>query len=453
MIKKSVAIILFSFTLLLVHAQGSLDKVVGVVGNEAILESDIEMLYKDMQIQGQLSENNPRCEILSMMIDQKLLVAQAKSDSLATNLDNVNNDVERKIAAIIAQAGGNREMVESYYNKTIDQLREELIAFEAEQVYAQSMTREIGMKIKVTPNEVRQFFKSIDKDSLPIVPDQFMLYEIVKKPNSEQAVIAAKEKLLGLRKRTIDGEKFQMLANLYSEDETTALRGGEVGLNPLEGSVPPIRMALLNMRLGQISKIIESEYGFHILQLLAKQETNGLLQVNYRHILIRPRYSLDDRKAGFAKLDSIVTKIKADSISFETAAMYYSDNEQTRINQGLMVFTDTRTLENRPHFYKDELNPDDFRAIEHIGVGEMSEPYKAVVSGSEIYKVVLLKEFIPSHRVNFKDDFGFISSMYENKKRMEALRDWVAKKAKTEYIRIDRKYENCPVVNREWLFN
>ncbi|MDR2424362.1 MAG: peptidylprolyl isomerase [Prevotellaceae bacterium] len=453
MIKKSVAIIIFSLTLLSVHAQGSLDKVVGVVGNEAILESDIEMLYKDMQIQGMLSEKNPRCEILSMMIDQKLLVAQAKQDSLVPNLDNIHNEVERKIAATIAQTGGNREMVESYYNKTIEQLREESIALETEQMYAQAMTREIGMKVKTTPNEVYKFFKSIDKDSLPVVPDQFMLYEIVKKPNSEQAVIAAKEKLLNLRKRIIDGERFQTLASLYTEDEVTAIRGGEVGLTPLEGSVPPVRMALLSMRVGQISKIVESEYGFHILQLLTRQENNGVIQVNYRHILIRPRYTLEDRKAGFAALDSIVNKIKADSVSFNTAAMYFSDNEQTRINQGLMVFFDRRTLENRPYFYKDELNPDDFRAIEHIGVGEMSEPYKAMVSGSEVYKVVLLKEFIPSHTVNFKDDFGFISGMYENKKRMEALREWVAKQVKTEYIRIDRKYENCPVVNREWLFN
>ncbi|MDR0558668.1 MAG: peptidylprolyl isomerase [Prevotellaceae bacterium] len=450
MIKKLTAVFVFFAISHSLTAQMSVDKVVGVVGNEAILESDVELLYKDMQIQGQLSENNPKCEILSMLIEQKLLVAQAKFDSIDVNLDNIPSMVDRKIAATIAQVGS-KELLESYYNKTIEQWREEAIEFQTEQSYAQNMTLKIGGKVKVTPNEVERFFKTIDKDSLPTLPDQYMLLEIVKKPNSERAVIDAKEKLLTLRKRIIDGEKFQTLATMYSEDPASAVRGGEVGLSPLEGYVPAIRLALSSMRVGQISKIIESEYGFHIVQLLEKHDENGL--VNYRHILLKPKYTSADRKMGFARLDSIVRKIKSDSISFEQAAVFFSDNEKSRTANGLVVNFDYRTRENRPYFYKDELNPEDFKAIEHIGVGEMSDPYTAHESGNEMYKIVFLKEFIPSHKVNLKDDFSYIANIYENKKQMESIKAWVERKSKTEYIKIDRKYKNCPSVQQSWVYN
>jgi peptidyl-prolyl cis-trans isomerase SurA len=455
MIKKLTTIVIFTFALLpLAQAQTSLDRVVAVIGNEAILESDIDMLYRDMQIRGgmeNLKEGNPRCQILKIFRDQKLLVAQAKLDSLGQSEDNIQNKVDRNIAVLIAQYG--KESIEAYYKKTIEQFREESIEFETEQSYAQSMQITLAKKVKVTPSEVIKFFKTIDKDSVPIIiPDQYIIYEIVKKPNSEKAILDVKEKLLGLRKRILDGEKFQTLAALYSEHESS-IRGGELGLNPLEGNVTPIRLALTNMRIGQISKIVESEYGFHILQLLEKQDETGL--VNYRQILLKPKYSLEDQVFGFARLDSIVKKIMSDSITFETAAMLYSENEKSRLGNGLMVnIVNEYTGEIRTSFYKDELNPDDFRAVEHIGVGEISRPFAStdVKSGKVQYKVIMLKEFIPSHPINLKDDFNHISELYKNKKQNEAIEAWISKKSETEYIRISEKYKECPFVNVAWLF-
>jgi peptidyl-prolyl cis-trans isomerase SurA len=447
------AIILYTFALLpLAKAQTSLDRVVAIVGNEAILESDIDMLYRDFQIRGELEsfkEETQRCQILKIFRDQKLLVAQAKLDSLGQDIENIPNKVDRHIATLIAHYG--KENLEAYYKKTMEQFREESIEFETEQSYAMSMQASLAQKIKVTPSEVARYFKTMHKDTIPI-PDQYIIYEIAKKPNSEKAILDVKEKLLDLRKRILDGEKFQTLATLYSEHES-AMRGGEMGLNSLEGNLFQIRLVLSNMRIGQISKIIETEYGFHILQLLEKQDDTGL--VNYRQILLKPKYSLEDQAIGFASLDSIVQRVKADSITFEDAALAYSENEKSRAGSGLMVnLVDEYSGNIRPSFYKDELNPDDFRAIEHIGIGEISRPYAStdIRSGQILYKVVMLKEFIPSHSVNLKDDFNYISGLYKNKKQKDAIDAWISKKSETEYIRISEKYKECPFVNSAWLF-
>jgi peptidyl-prolyl cis-trans isomerase SurA len=452
MIKKLMVIVIFTLVLFpLLYAQTSLDKVIAIVGNEAILESDIDMLYKDMQIRRDLDNmGEDKCKILKIFRDQKLLVAQAKLDSLGQSEEDIQSRVDRNIAALIAQYG--KESLEAYYKKTIEQFREESIDFETEQSYAKSMQMNLAKKVKVTPSEVAKFFKLLDKDSIPaIIPDQYVIYEIAKKPNSEKAILDVKEKLLSIRKRILEGEKFQTLAALYSEHES-AIRGGEMGLNPLEGNVTSVRLTLSNMRIGQISKIIESEYGFHILQLLEKQDETGL--VNYRQILLKPKYGLEDQAIGFARLDSIVKKIETDSIRFEEAALAYSEDEKSRAGSGLMVNINEYTGEIRTTFYKDELNPDDFRAIEHIGVGEISRPFVStdVKSGKTLYKVILLKEFIPSHPVNLKDDFNYISRLYENKKQNEAIEAWVSKKSETEYIRISEKYKECPFVNAAWLF-
>jgi peptidyl-prolyl cis-trans isomerase SurA len=452
MIKKITAIVVFTLALQpLLEAQISLDKVVAIVGNEAILESDIDMLYRDLQINerlGEIKEGNPRCRILKIFRDQKLLVAQAKLDSLAQNVENIPTEVDRNLAILIKQYG--KDWLEAYYKKTLEQVREETIEFKIEQSYAMSMQSSIAQKIKITPSEVAKYFKSL-KDTVPsIIPDQYVLYEIAKKPNSEKAILDVKEKLLGLRKRIIDGEKFQTLAALYSEHKSS-IYGGEMGLDPLASYVLPVRSALSAMRTGQISKIIETEDGFHILQLLEKHDDTGL--VNFRQIRLTPKYSLEDQAFGYAQLDSIVKKIEADSITFEHAALMYSENEKSSASGGLVVNMNEYG-EIITSFYKDQLNPDDFRAIEHLGVGEISKPYAStdIRTGQMFYKVIMLKEFIPEHTVNLKDDFTYISRLYEDKKQNEAIEAWVSKKAETEYIRISDKYKECPFVNAEWLF-
>ena len=442
---------ILSLSLGKIEAQQAMDKIVAVVGNEPILQSDVELFLKELQIMGQLPEGDSKCKILKMIIDQKILVAQAKLDSLevGAELEKIPAQVERRLAAQIAQYG--KETIEAYYRKSMDKIKEETIEFQTEQAYAQVMQAKIVGKIHVTPNEVEKFFKSMPKDSLPTIPDQYMIYQIVKKPDSDAAIIAVKEQLLELRKRILNGDKFQTLAILYSEDPESARRGGEVGLSPIEGYVTPIRNALNNMRPGQVSQIIESEYGYHILQLIEKHTETGL--VNYRHILIKPKYTSNDRIKGFARLDSIVRLVKADSISFEYAAAFFSDDEKSRMGKGLLVNNDFQTGDVTPYFYKDQLNPNDFKAIEHLGIGEISESFESVdLGGNVIYKMVMLKAFVPAHKANIRDDYTKIKRVYEAKKRQEILQQWVEKKIKTEYIRMNTDYKSCDYVDATWLY-
>lgn len=447
MVKKTGLLFLCAFLATILQGQIA-DRVVAVVGNEAILQSDLDVLHLQMKLESSLPEKDANCFILRELISRKLLVAQAKLDSLTVDLTDVTNEVDRRIATQVSMLGG-ESYLESYYQKPISLIRQELIDVEREERYAQQMQRELLGKVKITPNEVENFYNTIPKDSLPKVPDSYVLYEIVKKPNSDAAVIAVKEQLLDLRKRIIEGEKFQTLATLYSEDVESARRGGELGLSPIEGYVAPVRDALKLMRPGQVSQIVESEYGFHILQLIEKQQTNNL--VNYRHILIRPKYTDEDRKQGFARLDSIVDLIKKGDITFERAALHFSDDEKSRAGNGLM-FNIQAYGSILPYFHKDEIKPDDYRALEHLSLGEISAPYTSQDnSGNVVYKVIKIKSFTQSHSANLKDDFDNVANLYKRKKQGEKLNDWIVKKGKTAYIRISADYKDCDFVQEQWM--
>ena len=378
---------------------------------------------------------------------QKLLVAQAKRDSLSVDLSNAESMVERQYKFYLSNFGSD-QMIESYFQKPIDKLRAELLEMAIENVYAQTMMRTITEKIKVTPREVEKYFKQIPKDSLPQIPDQYVISQIVKKPNSTAAVIAAKQQLLDLRKRILAGDRFQSLASLYSEDPGSAIRGGEVGLSPLENWVPPIREALKNMRPGNVSQIIESEYGYHIVQLIEKQANN---MVNYRHILVRPKYTDEDRKYGYAQLDTIARRIKGDSITFERAALYFSDDAQSRMANGLMV-NQRPQMPPSPRFYKDELSKADFEALKNLPNQEISEPFESVDNnGNVVYKVIMVKQFIPSHTANLEEDYDQLYDATLQQKQAEAISKWVKQKQKTEYIRIDESFWDCKFEHEGWV--
>ena len=447
--RKGLLIILI-LTLLsnLANAQQTIDKVVAVVGNEAILLSDLEEQRLMLKAEGNLPEGNVYCITLENLMASKLLVAQAKLDSLSVDLGNADNMVERRYKYLLMQFGTDRA-IEKYFQRPLQKIKDEWREQAIEGTYAQRMTHEITGKITVTPNEVEKHFKKIPKDSLPQIPDQYVIYQIVKKPNSNAAVLEAKQQLLNLRKRILAGERFQSLATLYSEDSGSARRGGEVGLSPLEEWVPSIRDAIKNMRPGQVSQIIESEYGYHIVQLIEKQANN---MVNYRHILIKPKYTSKDQEEGFAKLDSIVRLIKSDSITFERAALYFSDDEQSKMANGLLTNNRREYGSISPRFYKDELNPQDFQAIKDIPNLEISKPFETVNhQGNVVYKVIMVKEFIPTHTANLKDDYDMLYNNALQQKQAEAISAWVKRKLKIEYIVIDEIYRDCKFEHEGWF--
>lgn len=448
--RKSILITLvFILPIQWLNAQKTVDKIVATIGNEIILLSDIEEMRLSAKAEGSLPQGkNAQCMMLENLLTQKLLVAQAKIDSLKVDLSNAESSVDRRLKMYLINLGSEKAM-EQYFQKSMSDIRETMLEVERERVYAQSMMHEITGKLTVTPSEVEKFYKSIPKDSLPQIPDQYIIYQIVKKPNSNASIIEAKQQLLDIRKRILAGDRFQSLATLYSEDPESARRGGEVGLSPLENWVAPIREVLKNMRPGQVSQIVETEYGYHIVQLIEKQSNN---LVNYRHILIKPKYTYEDRKEGFARLDSIARLIKSDSITFERAALYFSDDDQSRMGNGLLVNVRQYPNPPSPKFYKDEILRDDYQALKNLPNNEISEPFESIDrQGNIVYKIIMVKSFIPAHTANLGEDYDQIYNAALQQKQNDAISKWVKRKQKTEYIRIDESFKDCDFEHKGWF--
>ena len=310
---------------------GLIDKTVALVGNSMILLSQVESEVNMMQFQGYISDRNLRCEVLENMMVSKLFYTQAQMDSLAVNPDMVDASLNDRINTILSQLGGEEEM-EKYFGKPIHKLRQEWRETFVEQNLAQEMQQEVAGKVtEVTPKEVTQFYRRTPKDSLPVIPTQYQYSQIVLYPNVDRAKLAVRERLLEFRQRILEGEKFSLLATLYSEDPGSAMRGGELGMASKDVFWPAFSDAAMSLKEGQVSPIVETPDGFHLIQLIAKDGN----MFNARHILLKLRYTAEDRDSAFIRLDSIRTVVMADSIDFQQAARIYSQDSKSRTNGGL----------------------------------------------------------------------------------------------------------------------
>ncbi|MDR3287351.1 MAG: peptidylprolyl isomerase, partial [Prevotellaceae bacterium] len=382
-----------------------IDKVVAVIGNEAVLLSDIEMDIYQRKIRGILSEENLFCRVLEEMLQSKLLIAQAKIDSLIVAQSSIQAQVDEHINYFIAQLGSEKA-VEDQFRKPMSKVREMLREQAGDQLLIGQMRNSIVKGIEITPSDAKRFYETIPADSIPIIPEQYSFQQITVYPPTADANFEVKERLLELRERIMKGEKFSTLAILYSQDPESAKRGGELGLSPATNFVVSFRNAALTLKPNQVSHIVETEYGFHIIQMIEKQ---GKDLINVRHILLKPIYSVNDQRLAFSRLDSIKNMITSDSITFEQAAMYFSKDEKTRLNGGLVANPSTLS----PRFDKDQLGSNYF-VLRDLKVGQISDPFKSTdENGREVYKIVKIKEIIPSHTANLKDDFSIIKSMAE----------------------------------------
>ena len=425
------------------HQNNIIDKVIAVVGNEAVLLSDVEMDIYQQRFRGMLSEENIFCRVLENMLESKLLIAQAKIDSLNANQSSVQAEVDRNISFYISQLGSEKA-VEEQFNKPISRIREMMQDQAREQILINQMKGKIVQDIEVTPADARRFYESIPTDSIPIIPEQYSFQQITVYPPTAEANFQVKEQLLELRERILKGEKFSTLAILYSQDPESAKRGGELGLNPAANYVAAFKNAALSLKPGQVSHIVETEYGFHIIQMIEKQ---GKDLINVRHILLKPVYSSSDQRVAFSRLDSIKNMITSDSIPFETAALYFSKDDKTRMNGGLVSNPETRS----PHFDKDQLGSNYF-VLRELKVGQISDPFKSAdENGREVYKIVKLKEIIPSHKANMEDDFSIIQNMAMGQKQMEKVIKWLANKQAETYIKIDDDYKDCVFTSKNWI--
>jgi len=420
-----------------------IDKVVAVIGNEAVLLSDIEMDIYQRKIRGILSEENLFCRVLEEMLQSKLLIAQAKIDSLIVAQSSIQAQVDEHINYFIAQLGSEKA-VEDQFRKPMSKVREMLREQAGDQLLIGQMRNSIVKGIEITPSDAKRFYETIPADSIPIIPEQYSFQQITVYPPTADANFEVKERLLELRERIMKGEKFSTLAILYSQDPESAKRGGELGLSPATNFVVSFRNAALTLKPTQVSHIVETEYGFHIIQMIEKQ---GKDLINVRHILLKPIYSVNDQRLAFSRLDSIKNMITSDSITFEQAAMYFSKDEKTRLNGGLVANPSTLS----PRFDKDQLGSNYF-VLRELKVGQISDPFKSTdENGREVYKIVKIKEIIPSHTANLKDDFSIIKSMAEGQKQMEKLTKWLDKKQAETYMKIDDDYKDCEFESKHWI--
>lgn len=431
-----------------------IDKSVAVVGNELILISDIEGSVKERRAQGLMSDRNVRCEVLETMLESKLLLMQARVDSLTVNQDNVEGMLSQRVDQLLTYMGG-QEQLEQYFGKPLYRLRQDW----RKQYEDLSLTQQEQMEIMksvpdMTPYDVKEYMDTVDTKNLPIVPIKYQLSQICLYPDREAANLAVREKLLELRERIINGEKFSTLARMYSEDPVSARRGGELGMASKSIYWPVFSDAAMALKPGVISQIVETPDGFHIIEVLEK---NGDM-FNCRHILMKPQYTTADKEKAFKTLDSLRTEILNGAVTFQMAASFYSQDAPTKTNGGQMSDPNTGSA----YFEIDQLKPEDYKAIKDLKEGEISEPVQSTdndgrpdqvkdfVVGKTNYKIIRVDKIIPAHTASFESDFSQLQGEVRREKQQAALDEFLEKKIKDTRIVIDPMFKDCEFQRSIW---
>lgn len=428
------------------YPNGLIDKTIAVVGNEMISLSQLEQEILYMRMQGMYSDKNMRCEQLERMMDSKLFLMQARIDSLSVNQEMVNSSLEQRMAQIQTNFGGDDE-VEKFYGKPIYKLRQEWRQQLEDMSLTQQMQQQIASSIpELTPHDVKKYISETDPEDLPMVPIKYQLSQISIYPDRENANLAVKEKLLSIRERIINGEKFSTLARIYSEDPGSARKGGELGMASKSIFWPAFSDAAMALKPGVISQIVETPDGFHIIEVLEKKGD----MFNARHILIKPSYTDQDRQKAFATLDSLKTEIQNDAVTFELAAKFYSQDAQTKTNGGQMADPNTGSS----YFEIDQLKPQDYAAIKDLKEGEISEPVESKDNegrdGNTVYKIIRVDKIIPAHTASFDNDYSDLLEEARAKEQNAAIDEFIDGKIKTTYIVIDPLFKNCEFSRDGW---
>ena len=443
-----------------------LDRVVAVVGGSSILHSELteyaEALVAQRRQMGYTSDRDPMHEALEALLEQKLLYNQAILDSVEISNSEVNSRIEAYLQQLVEEAGG-IQALETREHMPIFTYREMLRSRYEEQAYAQAMQATVVSKVAIVPGEVERFYRRIDKDSLPIIGEQYVYAQITRFPASmKEAKQRTKERLLDMRERIITGQtSFSVLARMYSVDGS-AIYGGEMQPAPSSMYVRPFAEALEKLKPGQVSEIVETEFGFHIIELIDKK---GELY-HCRHIVLRPTYTREELMQPAHQLDSIARLIRLDSLKFEDAALRYSDDASSKMNGGIVsnhdvlarqgVYDGARLTATR--FLKEDFGLEggkaleDYNALMRLKVGEISDSFQTTdFTGNQLSKIVKLVEIIPAHVASLEDDYVRLEEMALNQKRERIFREWLDTKIESMYIYIDPEYRDWEFVNRKWI--
>lgn len=416
-----------------------IDKIISKVDDYVILKSELERVYLDFLSQGQVRSSNAKCEILRQLVVNKMLMAQSEIDSIFVLDAEVNSNLDRRMSLISQQFGGEAE-IEKAYGKSIEQIRSEIFDNIKEQLTIQRMQSELTAEMKIAPAEVKKFFRNIPNDSLPYFSTEVSIAQVVKVPEPGQGQKEKVKNLLyDIRSRIMKGESFEDLARQYSQDPGSGSRGGQLGFFSKGELAPEFEATALSLEKGEVSEPVETQFGFHIIELLEKRGNT----YNSRHILLIPQPDQNDFQKTENYLDSLRTAIVADSINFTSAAKEYSDDQQTSSAGGF--FQDETGALRVP---AEQLDPNVFFTIDTMKIGSITRPLKfQQQDGTYAYRIIYYKEKIKPHLANLDDDYQKIAAAALARKKNLKIAEWFDKARSNVFIEIDPDFDHCDLTN------
>jgi peptidyl-prolyl cis-trans isomerase SurA len=418
----------------------TIDRIIGRVDNYIILHSELEVAYLQALQSNERKQGDTRCKVLENLVINKLMLAKADIDSVTVDNKLVEDQLDRRMAYMMQQVGG-KDKIEAYYHKTVDQLKNELRKSVKELMVVNKMQETITKDVKVTPAEVKKFFSDIPKDSVPYFSKEVEVGQIVMLPKINRAKkLEAKTTLQKIKDRILAGERFEDLAKKYSEDPGSGKEGGDLGMASKGMMVPEFEAAALKLKPGQLSEIIESQFGYHLIKLIERKGD----QYHSRHILIKPTSSEADLEETARILDSLKAAILLDSISFEKAAKKFSEDAQTKNNGGF--FTDATT--NSTRIATENLDPVVYFVIDTMQPGEISRPMPVRLEDKEAMRILFFKSKLAPHEANLKDDYQKIYAATIMQKKNAALAKWFDKTRGEVFINVSDPYKNCELFQK-----
>ncbi len=445
--KFTVLILCFAISVFTASGQKkSLDKVAAVVGSSIILSSDIERQYTEYLAQGNQPSLAVKCQVLQQLLTQKLLAQQAVIDSVIVKDEDVDNEVDKRMRYYVQRTGG-QDKLEGFLGKSIIQYKDEIRPDIRELLTAQRMQQKITEKISVTPQDVKNYFNSIPKDSLPSINKEVEIAQIVFNPKlTKEEKQLSREKAESLRERIKKGEDFATLATLYSQDPGSAPAGGDLGFADRSTFVKEFAAMAFKLKAGEISPVFETDFGFHFLQVIERRGE----QVHVRHILIVPEITQASLDRAKTKADSIYNTIKTKKLDFSNAASYYSDDNETKYNGGMML--NAEDVQSRSTFIPtDKLDPQIALLVDTMKVGSIAKPALFTAQNNKkSYKILYLKSKTDAHKANLAQDFPKLKDAAAESKTSKTVSQWFEKRRKETYINIDPEYQTCDQL-KTWM--
>lgn len=421
-----------------------IDQVAAVIGNEMIMQSDIEKQIIELKAEGVPVKPNYRCELLRELLEQKLMVNQAKLDSVQISDASVAMQLEGRLDHFTNYFGSQKEM-EDYFGKSVLQIKEDFHDLIREQMLMEEMRKTITEDIRITPSEVKEFYASLPKDSIPTMDARMEVQQIVRYPKyTDEAISKVKDKLLDMRKKILEGSSFSTMAVLYSQDPGSAKLGGEIGFRSKSELDPEYARVAFTLKEGQVSKIVESEFGYHIIQMIERRGD----RVNTRHILLNPEVSQASLDETRKTLDTLLSLIKKDSMSFPAAAYVYSGDKNSFMNGGLRI----NPKSGNSYFEMNDFTPEEYYVVKDLKQNDITYPFQTKdENGKPVYKLMRIKTKTNPHPANIKEDYQYLQELALAVKKKKAIEEWVLDKQKSTTFYIDSSFDRCNLSEKGWI--